>query len=255
MKYHTQIIRPAEYIHSECFVEVARAVDDALKELYAYDESGTPIIFGAHLEKNLPEDAIIYNSEQIFSWDYMQTLKKHRVWDYSQNNIGMLAEKGVTAELCPIAYMSSMSCIKAAEEQDIPVLIYGSQNERRMSIYHALKKAGVNVRFAFGVYGEDRDALIARAKIVLNVHYYEEAVFEIFRCSHLMANKKCVVSEFGKDKKLEAPFYDAVCFSSYEYLVDRCVRIIRHKEYTAVGRKGFNKFSKNSMVDSLRGLI
>jgi hypothetical protein len=68
-----------------------------------------------------------------------------------------------------------------------------------------MRGRGLRVESAFGCYGEERDALIARARIVLNVHYYESKVFEVVRVSYLLANRKCVLSESGSDIDLEAP--------------------------------------------------
>jgi len=258
MNYHSLIIRPPNYPFSECFVEVARAVDEALNALGAYDPRGIPIVFGAHLEKRLPDKAIIYNTEQKFSWDYLQTLKKHRVWDYSGNNILKLAEAGVKAELCPVAYMPSMTVtLPDTNRLPIDVLMYGCRNERRQHIYEQLNKAGINAYFCSDIWGAKRDAMIARAKIVLNVHFYEEAIFEIFRCAHLMANKKCIVSEIGKDKKLENPCHACVVMSSYDHIVQQCQRVLALPEETreVIRNMGFETFSKTSMVDSLKDLI
>ena len=55
----------------------------------------------------------------------------------------------------------------------------------------------------FNAYGGKRDALIARAKVVLNIHYYAAQVFEIVRVSYLLANSKAVVTEIGPDTDLD----------------------------------------------------
>ena len=49
----------------------------------------------------------------------------------------------------------------------------------------------------YGVYGAERDALIARSKIVLNVHFYGAKVLEVVRLSHLLSNGAFVISEDG----------------------------------------------------------
>lgn len=256
--YHSHIIRPQGYIHSECFVEIARAVDEALVTLNLYNPSGTPIIFGAHLDKNVPENSIIFNSEQVFSWDYIQTLKRHtgKIFDYSRNNIAALGERGIKAKLCPIAYMPSMKCISPSSFQDIDVLIYGSRNRRRINIHHSLLDSKINSVFASDLYGDRRDAMISRAKIILNIHYYEEAVHEIFRTSHLMANSKCVVSEVGRDTGIESALGSAILFVPYHALVDACKKLLEDE----VARKSWERgalesFSKTSMVESLRNLL
>src|SRR5580658_4511667 len=66
----------------------------------------------------------------------------------------------------PLGYVPELRRIQASKVQNIDVLFYGSLNERRSRILQALKDSGVKVHSAFGVYGKERDALIARSKIV-----------------------------------------------------------------------------------------
>ena len=54
---------------------------------------------------------------------------------------------------------------------------------------------GINVKALFGVYGRERDKLIARSKIVLNMHHYSSQIFEIVRVFYLLTNRKAVVAE------------------------------------------------------------
>ena len=47
---------------------------------------------------------------------------------------------------------------------------------------------------AYGVYGAERDRLIARSRLVLNVHYFPTHIFEMIRVSYLLANRTAVVA-------------------------------------------------------------
>ena len=98
-------------------------------------------------------------------------------------------------------------------------------NGRRRAILEALSALGLRVHVAFGVYGEQRDRLVARSKVILNIHYYQAKVFEIVRVSYLLANRCCVVSERGVDPSEEREFEGAVAFAAYEELVETCVRL------------------------------
>jgi hypothetical protein len=80
------------------------------------------------------------------------------------------------------------------------------------------------------VYGDERDRLIARSRVVLNVHYYEAKVFEIVRVSYLLGNGRAVVSERGAEPAEEAPFEQGVAFAPYEGLVDTCLRLLEEPE-------------------------
>ncbi len=112
-------------------------------------------------------------------------------------------------------------------------------NDRRALVLEQLKSRNVRVENAFGVYGEDRDALIARARLVLNVHFYESKIFEIVRVSYLLANGACVVSENGSDL-FEKQFSSAVAFAPYDQLADTCLRLLTdanaRKQLAAQGR-------------------
>ncbi|MHC4843687.1 MAG: hypothetical protein ACYTEE_07795, partial [Planctomycetota bacterium] len=88
---------------------------------------------------------------------------------------------------------------------------------------------GLKVEALFGVYGVERDHYISRAKIVLNIHFYETKVFEIVRVSYLLANKKFVISEPGNDQELESPFRDGLVFLPYNGLVEECVKYLRKR--------------------------
>jgi hypothetical protein len=68
----------------------------------------------------------------------------------------------------------------------------------------------VCIEFLAGVYREERDRLIARAKVVLNMHYYDARVFEIVRVSYLLSNEKAVVAECGATTTIEPDIRDAV---------------------------------------------
>jgi hypothetical protein len=85
------------------------------------------------------------------------------------------------------------------------------------------------------------DDLIFRSKIILNIHYYEAAIFEIFRCSYLMANRKCIVSEVGNDKDLENRFTGVIYFSDYSNIVHNCVNLLNlSNNIDSVAEKGIS---------------
>ena len=96
------------------------------------------------------------------------------------------------------------------------MLFYGSLNSRRQAVLENLRLAGLKVVHLFGVYGEERDAAIANAKVVLNLHYYEDSIHELVRTSYLLANKKAVVSEAGPGTEIEDGIREAMVAVPYE---------------------------------------
>jgi hypothetical protein len=114
--------------------------------------------------------------------------------------------------------------------QDLDIAFVGSLNPRRSMALEAMQRQGLKVQAAAGVYGTERDALFARAKVVLNLHYHEAQVFEIVRVSYLLANRVCVVSEVGLDQRLEAPFARGVAFAPYGELVAACRYLVQRPD-------------------------
>jgi hypothetical protein len=263
------IVSPEGYLHSRTFDEVALSLKDAFAALGhdvpivtdATDVSGTAVVLGGHFLARLPHpnDLIVFNLEQLAGNSdkivpgYLDVLKRYPVWDYSTRNIAALAEIGVRAALCGVGYMPSLTRIPEAAAKDIDVLFVGSFNERRRAILQEIAAKGANTYAAFQSYGEERDALIARAKIVLNMHFYPAKLFEIVRVSYLLANRVCVLSETGHDDELEAPFRGGVAFASYGGIVQACFKLLQDDDARArIAEKGFEQMRALSQVDMLR---
>ena len=241
-RYAAVVVEPPGYPHSAAFREVAESLVFALRGL-GQDaiHSSVPvagrraIVLGSNLLAThplpLPPDAILYNLEQIepgSAWmtpALLDLFRRHEVWDYSARNAARYAELGLPApRVVPIGYVPELTRIAPADE-DIDVLFYGSVNERRQAVLSALAARGLRVHAPFGVYGEERDRLVARARVVLNVHYYEAKVFEIVRVSYLLANRRCVVSERGAAEEEERDFEGGVAFARYQDLAETCARL------------------------------
>ncbi|HTV77205.1 MAG TPA: methyltransferase domain-containing protein [Steroidobacteraceae bacterium] len=238
-------IRPQGYVHAEALTEVAECVYYGLKRLgvqafhqTAPDRTARQIVLGAHLLDAaglaaLPADAIIYNSEQIdddsrwLTSPYVGALKERTVWDYSNENVRRLQALGATrVQLVPVGYVPELARIPHVSDE-IDVLFYGSINPRRQQILEQLKARGLNVMVLFGTYGEERDRAIARAKVVLIVHYYEAKIFEVVRAAYLLSNRKAVVAEAGPDTFVEADVREAIHAVPYDGLVEACVQLAR----------------------------
>lgn len=216
------------------FEEIAQAFADALAD------TTTQLVFGAHLlgARHSFNSKILYQSEQAAAFPdqlslvYRNILLSAReVWDYSQANVEELKKYGIQAKFVPIRYMPSMARFQSLppEQQDIDVLFYGSTNKRRIAILNDLIKAGLRVHKLYNVFGAERDAWIARSKVVLNMHNHEGGIFEIFRCAHLFANSKCVVSEMGTDVALENLYRDCAVFTkNTEQLVLACIELVEN---------------------------
>ena len=275
-KFAVVITGRGRFPHVECFYETARSVAKALvrlgHEVSADPSQGRLIAFGANNLHEvdgapIPKDAIIFNSEQLaavedpgfFMQGYLSGSKTLTVWDYSAANVRAMREKlGITRAVhCPLGYVPEMTTIQSLppEQQDIDVLHYGSIGDsRRKEVLSDLEKAGLKVVKLFGAYGAERDAYVARSKVVINLHYYPNGVFEIFRVSHLLANRKCVVTEAGGcDPQLEELAQRSCEYVDRERLVDACRTLVRLDDMRrSVEARGFAAFSQLDFTESVR---
>jgi Glycosyl transferases group 1 len=246
---------PANWIHARAFDEVAEVMRAGLLELGHVCERSpgrllgdcVNIVFGAHLlppSLPLPANSILFNLEQIVPgamWvtpRYLDLLRAHRVWDYSLQNIAALREAGVGDTVhVPVGYAPALERI-VPQSEDIDVLFYGAYCERRTALVQRLGERGWRARYAFGTYGSERDELIARSKVVLNVHFYEQARLEVARCFYLLANGRFVLSEESPDAQ-ETGLAEGIAFASYDGLEAACVKFLeRPDERTEIAERG-----------------
>lgn len=267
------IVTPENYTHSHAFDEVALGLQGAFEELggsapivrQAVQLDGrSPIIYGANLlaaemVAQLPADSVVVNLEQVSDdskWlgsRYMTIMQQLPVLDYSSRNRDNLAAKGIShAGVLEIGYSSRLTQIAHAGVKDIDILFYGSMNERRFKILKRLEMSGLKVVHLFNVYGQQRDAAIARARIVINIHHYESAVFEIVRISYLLANRVCVLSEGDSADPDLQPFSGGLAVEPYGQLIERCYALLEDKVgRDAMADQGFKAMTSRSQAQML----
>jgi len=267
------IVRPPGCLHSEAVREVAESLHYACLRLghrsaiveNRYDGAAKVILLAANLippedVDRVPPSAIVYNLEQISGRlahdnpSYAALLARCEVWDYSRRNLDALTQLGVrNAAHLPIGFVPELARFAPAETEDIDVLFYGSVNERRDRILKEIRNAGVVLHVAFGRYGPERDALIARAKVVLNLHSYDTRILEMTRISYALANRKAVLSEHAAGSEVDADLREAIAFAEAPRLADACVELAfdDHRR-RALAERGFAHFSARSLPELLR---
>jgi hypothetical protein len=258
---------------SEAFREIAETVTFGLRALgheatLAVDDldpATTNILFGAHV---LGEDAaaslrgriIIYNLEQVVGESkhikpvYVGLVRRYTTWDFSQRNIEQWRRYGCGGDLrhVPIGYAPELTRIPSGGKKDIDVLFYGVVNDRRAAILHELREAGLRVEVLVRKFGAERDAAIARANVVLNMHFYRSEIFELVRTSYLLANRKAVVAEVNPDTELDRDLRGAVRAVTYAELVDACVELCYDDAAReALEARGYELFSRRSEKEIL----
>jgi len=246
MNFNICIIQPDGYIHSMAFLELAEVINYSLIEIghtscisfNKIEHQARNIIIGVHLldTKEIPQipiDTIILNTEQIFSdqtnWNVniFAWAKKFETWDYSDRNIIKFEEIGAPkVKLLNIGYQPELRRILKSDTKEIDVLFYGSINDRRRKIINELSKSGVKIKAVFGIYGKNRDELISKSKIILNLHHYKSEIFEIVRVFYLLTNSKAVVGEVNTTTSVDNHIKSGILPAKYEVLVSTCLELL-----------------------------
>jgi hypothetical protein len=153
-------------------------------------------------KKEIPAGSVLYNLEPLFDGcrsiplGYLDLLRRFEVLDYQRRNVAFLGAHDINARFVRYGYHPELERPAFTSSKDIDVLFVGSQSPRRSRILSTIP----GIVTAQGCYGHDLDRLIARAKVVVNLHYCEEPhPLEVVRLNYLMANGCCVVSEPGWD--------------------------------------------------------
>jgi len=214
-KIHICVASPKNYSHVRAFDEIQELLFWSLNDLGVEvtlannrcDPDKKNIIFGAHLLSGsdltkLPEETVVINTEPLHatSSNWANKIFSLRdtteIWDYSASNVSLLRAKGFSrTKFLPLGFHRALARLSKMRVQDIDILFYGSLTPRRLNILRKLKSDGLNVTAVYDVYGSERDKLIERSKVILNIHAYENGAIESPRLFYLLTNSKAVVSE------------------------------------------------------------
>jgi hypothetical protein len=198
------------------------------------------IVLGAQMMpldmlRRLPEGSIVYNLEQLSGLagagrdlgGLAEATRRCVLWDYSELNLLVWRSLGRQALLVPIGFAPPLARIAPASVQDIDVLMYGTPSHSRLQALHDLCGLGITTMFFYGLYGAARDALLARAKLVLSVTINaDSAIFPIVRASYLFANRKAVLSDLAAVERDVAP---GVGFAPQQHLAGMCRHFLAHE--------------------------
>lgn len=167
------------------------------------------IVIAAHAFKTLPPHYIAYQLEQHISgvFNKAKRLNKLRramcIMDYSQQNIAYLQQQGIPAQQLfhvPICAHAPRHISELTTESSLyDVAFYGdTQNPRRQNYLSTLTQH-CKLHIINNAYGANAWAQLARANMVLNIHYYEHALLETTRLYECISNGMLVISEAASD--------------------------------------------------------
>ncbi len=166
-----------------------------------------------------PERCFLFQMEQVRASRWVDTAYLERmrpclgILDYAFDNITALIERGLPLKqlfyvpIQPIAMPKVLS-----QKRDIDVLFYGAQGSARRDRYLAALSKRVNIRVENNLFGAHMADLISRAKVVVNIHYFENALLETTRLSEALSHGAFVVSEQSADQAHQTDFDGLVDF-------------------------------------------
>ena len=227
------------------------------------------IVFGSCVSprlvgRTLPRSSIIVNLEQLVPgsiWmnnNYITHLRDFTVWDYSKRNLGVLHGLGITnTVLVPLGYVPEMTRLRPDFPEDIDVLFYGLLNDRRAAVLGALQERGIRaVAAPSDTFSDKRDALIARAKIILNVHFTLPASLEVVRLGYVWANRKAVVSERHESTEVDPCFSRACAYFPYGGLTEGVLSLLADaKARLAQAESGYAAFAARPLEGILKAVV
>lgn len=167
---------------------------------------GVHFVICAQMFEKLPDTYIAFQLEQSvnsrwFTERYLTVLENsYAILDYNLDNIQYLQEQGLYYNqmyYMPIAFHNNYYVNDVKEEYD--VLFYGDLNNERRKKYISELSKHFKVKVVSEVFAEDLYKELAKAKVIVNIHYYEGALLETTRLFECLSLNKLVVSETSSD--------------------------------------------------------
>jgi hypothetical protein len=154
---------------------------------------------------------IAYQLEQLVggeNWHSVDRTIAHlkgmdAIWEFDALNCVYLSWQGVTASrLVPVRHTPALRfapSLAGGREPNIDLLFYGFINPRRFRFLQTIQQklyGRLKWVHAYGIFGPELDELIARSKVIFNLHpfepYHRQEQVRIF---YPLMNEKCVLSE------------------------------------------------------------
>jgi hypothetical protein len=161
------------------------------------------IVIVNHTDRN-PKKYIQYQIEQStsnwFTPRYMEAMKNsHMVWEFAISNYNrykddVSIDRVYRMPMPFYRYRKDILDMPTPSHFEYDITFYGTINTRRSYILDKLKeKYKVNV--CINIYGENVYEIIKKSKIILNIHFYEEATLESARFNEVLQFNRLIVSE------------------------------------------------------------
>lgn len=194
--------------------------------------------------KRFPKLYIAFQMEQTVNprWltdNYIKILRgAYAVFDYSMVNIEYFSADPVLAP--KLYYMPIDICEKLINEnkgdneKEYDVLFYGDPYIERRKQYLDKIAEKYQLKILSDTFGEELYNEMRKAKIIINAHYYENALLETTRLYEALSKSDClIISERSRDEKEEMPLESIIDFTKIgdiDEMLDRIGYWLDHEE-------------------------
>lgn len=225
--------------------------------------------FWNHLPlESLPENYVFFNGESRIIWEqspgWVNAMRRATaVWDYYKPNVAYAASLGIRSSYVPFGFspyyeeVFRRSTEGKSIPQDIDVLFFGGLSPRRKATLDGLRARGLTVHAVTRdnpAYGERLDELLARTRIVLDVHFHSDPVAHtanFARLDYLLSNRIFVLHESTADGAESASFRKFVSTCDYREIPSRCAYYLgRPDERARIADATYHWFKSEFNMDS-----
>lgn len=255
-----RIIIAAAY---QVFIEQAQAIKYSLKELGAQTviiQDDAVVNWKEHYDVNIIFKALkkwhprSRSVNVLFQTEELWNRRERGYYDLGENYNRVLEMYDENVKIpkgtrnvvyCPVGYSPAWERDLPIVPEDIDILFHGSITQRRGRFIDEFRKMGLNVVATQTSFGKDRDKLIARAKIDINIKAYDNWSYGPMHCLPAQANKKFMLAE--KANGGYGPFKPGLHVAEYDGLVD-CRDKVKYWLDHEKERKEFAINAYNDMV-------
>jgi hypothetical protein len=222
---------------------------------------GYPLLKDAYALEGV--DYIVYQLEQLSELEGYHSESRMKVlagatcvWDYSQQNVTFLKQRNIQAKYLPIGYHERLEVIPRQRQDDLDVLFFGAISDRRRALLQVIQNTpSLRLRTMVSVYGAERDAWIARSRMVLNIHQFDKIrLLESPRIAYLLNNRCFVLSESSSDNPY--PTID-LKFGELNELLEMCqYYAAAPAEIDRLAHESYGRFKQDyPMVELLKAVL
>lgn len=193
-----------------------------------------PIVLAPQIFSKLPKKFIAFQLEQPgspwFTSEYLSLLKKATfVLEFSEKNLDYLQKQGLSFETlyyCPIfpnGYAPKIRYI-VSDNKEYDLVFYGALNERRKKIIEVISNK-YNVLVLSDLFGDELYNQLNRARLLINIHFYNNAALETTRLTEAKAFGIDIISESSSSSDIDSQFSEFVTFAKSGDIPDLLAKI------------------------------